>query len=675
MNGRSRAENEAVWSSRTILSALRDWFGRTIARKLLLAFFSVFLLTYLATALVVLSAVRTAVTKAELDTLEQLAHLKLNNLDTRFEQLATDLRAWSKLDVMNDLASGDVDKRVERALQSLKSDYALNGDLYAFDANGILLASTKPLQGAVVLPPVWLPHGQLSFIDKHVNPFGGEDVVALSAPVTSTFSPGFQLGTLVLAYPWSEVRGALADDTVLLRRQTSPALLESTLRNGASAGLLTALADREGWVQIGQQTYLANNDWKKGGLIKDWQVVVLREPYALSHTLNSVALQLAGLCLILAFPLTLAIRWLARRLTTPLHDLTEFVAGITSTGDLSRRLAPSSQDEIGTLASAFNHMAVRLESAAEERERFVHELEVFAEELENKVRGRTQELTASNAELTQALDNLKAAQSQLIHQEKMASLGQLVAGVAHELNNPIGFIYANFPHLEEYARTLLTLLDELRSLPMPEDARQQMEARLAEADLEFLREDLLKIIRSGQSGATRVKEIISSLRSFSRLDEAVLKDARLEDGLDDTLALLHHHYKKRIAIVKDYHLNVPVLCRPGQLNQVFMNIIYNAIQAIPDTGTISVNTHQDNGWAVVTVSDSGKGIKPDDLSRIFDPFFTTKKVGEGTGLGLSISYGIVEKHGGRIEVASEPGHGTTFTIYLPLSQDMPDTAA
>ena len=653
---------------------IRGWLGRTIARKLLLAFFSVFLLTYLATALVVLSAVHSAVTKAELDTLAQLAHLKLNSLVARFEHLATDLRAWSKLDVMNDLASGDVDKRVERALQAMKSDYALKGDLYAFDAAGRLLASTKAGSSGVVLPPMWQPGGHLSFVDKHVNPFGGGEIVALTAPVISSFSPTFRLGTLVLTYPWSGLSDALADDTVLLHRQATPVLLESTLHHVVSPDFLLTLADRVGWVKVADQEHLVNNAWNKSGLIADWQVVVLREPDSISNTLNSVALQLVGLCLVLTFPLTFAILWLARRLTSPLRDLTEFVAHITETGDLSRRLAPSSKDEIGELTFSFNQMVMRLKGASEERERFVHELEVFSEELENKVRERTHALTSANAELTLALENLKSAQSQLIHQEKMASLGQLVAGVAHELNNPVGFIYANFPHLEEYARTLLKLIDEARSLPMPEDARRQLEARLADEDLEFLREDLLKIIRSGKSGAARVKEIISSLRSFSRLDEAVLKDARLEDGLDDTLALLHHHYKKRIAIVNDYHLNIPVLCRPGQLNQVFMNIIYNAIQATPDTGSICVNTHRENEWAVVAISDSGKGIEPEVLNRIFDPFFTTKKVGEGTGLGLSISYGIVESHGGRIEVESELGRGTTFTIYLPLAWKAPDSA-
>ena len=661
--------NGSFQAAQQLLVKALDWSARTIVRKLLLAFFLVFLITYLATALVVLTAVRSAVTKAELDTVAQLAQLKLNNLDLRLAQLSTDLHAWSQLDVMNDLASGDIDKRVERALLNMKSDYSLQGELYAFDARGHLLAGTRVQHGALMLPPVWQAKGKLSFIDKHASPFGEGNIVALSVPVISSFLPGFQLGTLVLAYPWSEVSGGLGNDAVLLRHQNRPVLLESSFHHSASVKLL---ADRAGWVELDGEQYLVNHAEKKGGLVANWQVVVLRSPESLSHTLNLVAFQLVILCLLLAFPLTLTIRWLANRLTAPVRDLTEFVTGITKTDDLSKRLTPSSQDEIGMLASAFNHMTARMELASMERERFVQELEVSAEELEGKVHDRTQQLTASNEDLTRALENLKAVQSQLVHQEKMASLGQLVAGVAHELNNPIGFIYANFPHLEEYANTLIALLDEMRSLPLPDDLRQQMEARLADADLDFLRRDLLKIIRSGQSGATRVKEIISSLRSFSRLDEAVVKAVRLEEGLDDTLALLHHHYKKRIEIVRDYQLNTAVLCRPGQLNQVFMNIIYNAIQATPDSGIIHVKTYRDNDWAVVAISDNGKGIEPEILGRIFDPFFTTKKVGEGTGLGLSISYGIVESHGGRIEVVSELDHGTTFTIYLPISAAMAD---
>ncbi|MDD5298007.1 MAG: ATP-binding protein [Rhodocyclaceae bacterium] len=661
-----------LWSSGRRAERIRHWFTHTISRRLLGAFFLVFLTTYLATALVVLSATRAAVTEAELGTLAQLAHLKLNNLNARFLQLATDLHAWSKLDVMNDLASGDVDKRVARTLENLKGDYSLQGDLYAFNFAGQLVASSDRRQAAATLPDIWRPKGQLSFVDKHPSPLGGGDVVVLSAPITSAFSAGYPLGNLVLVVPWAEVRGALADQAVLLRRQENPVLLASSLANTADVLAGLTHADRDGWVQIDGKRYLANSAQNVTGLASGWEVIALRESASLDHTLRVVALQLAGLCALLAIPLTLAILWLAQRLTAPLRELTRFVSSITETGDLSRRVSLPSHDEIGTLATAFNHMTTRLDGAARERERFVRELETSAEELEDKVQARTRELTAANTELTHTLEELKAAESQLIQQEKMASLGQLVAGVAHELNNPIGFIYANFPHLDEYSQTLISLVDELRGLPLAEEDREKLEARLEEADLEFLRQDMPKIIRSGQSGALRVKEIISSLRSFSRLDEAVEKPARLEEGLDDTLALLQHQIRKRIQVVRDYRLNVSLPCHPGQLNQVFMNILYNAIQAIEGTGTITVSTRREADWAVVAISDTGRGIPAEILNRIFDPFFTTKKVGEGTGLGLSISYGIIEKHGGRISVDSEVGQGTTFTLSIPLKQAAPD---
>jgi signal transduction histidine kinase len=241
--------------------------------------------------------------------------------------------------------------------------------------------------------------------------------------------------------------------------------------------------------------------------------------------------------------------------------------------------------------------------------------------------------------------------------------------VAHELNNPIGFIYANFPHLEEYVLSLLTLLDELRSLPMPEDTQKRMGVLYAAADLEFLREDLLRIIKSGKSGATRIREIVSSLRSFSHLGEAEVKSARLESGIDDTLALLQNQVKgSNINVVRDYHLNVSVLCRPGQLNQVFMNILSNAIQAIGENGTITINTRREDEWAIVQITDTGRGMPPEVISHIFNPFFTTKAVGEGTGLGLSISHGIIQDHGGKIAVDSEVGRGTTFTLRIPFKQ-------
>lgn len=358
------SENPAAAES-TRGGGVLDWFARTISRKLLAAFFLVFLATYFATALVVQGAVRGAVTQAELRTLDQLAHLKLGNLESRFGAFATNLRAWSKLDVMNDLASGDVDKRVERALEGLKADYSLAGELYAFDAAGRLVASSSPRQGQASLPAIWKAGKELSFIDKHVNPFRNSAAVALSIPVTSAFAANFQLGTLVLAYPWSQVHEALADQAVLIRRQAAPVLLDSTVAAAPAADLPAALAaiTADGWVRIGDKRYLANGAQSSGGLLPDWQVIVVKEPTSLSRTLDSVALKLAALCAVLAVPLTLAIRWLARRLSAPLRDLTRVVVGITETGDLSRRVALSSRDETGTLATAFNLMAERLEGA------------------------------------------------------------------------------------------------------------------------------------------------------------------------------------------------------------------------------------------------------------------------------------------------------------------------
>ncbi len=363
----------------------RNWFGRSIARKLLLAFFSIFIVTYFVTALVVQSSVRTAVTDSELATLSQLAHLKLGSLNTRFEQLATDLRAWAKLDVMNDLASGDVDKRVESTLENLKKDYALIGDIYAFNAAGHLVASSGRQYRTAMLPDVWKPHGKINFVNKHTDPLDGEEIVAMVVPVMATFSANYQLGTLVMAYHWGEVSAALSDQALLLYHQDLSAppesapntsapdkplsglahhdvLLASTLGTPVPNEALSDLAHHEGWVQVGNKQYLVNSAAEKTGLLSGWEVVMLRDPGSLYKTVNVVILKLAILGLIMLLPIIFAIRWLAGRLTAPLRELTQFVSEITGTHDLSNRLELHSNDEIGVLATDFNRMTARLES-------------------------------------------------------------------------------------------------------------------------------------------------------------------------------------------------------------------------------------------------------------------------------------------------------------------------
>ena len=287
-------------------------------------------------------------------------------------------------------------------------------------------------------------------------------------------------------------------------------------------------------------------------------------------------------------------------------------------------------------------------------------------------------------QLEVALENLKQAQSQLIQTEKMSSLGRMVAGIAHEINNPVTFIYGNLDHLKQYYSDLTGLIALYQQhFPTPPPAIvQHMEA----IELDYLLEDLDHVLRSVEVGSVRIKDIITSLRRFSRLDEAEKKAVDIHEGIDSTLLILQPHFKAmsnffEIQIVKEYgHLPL-VECYPSQLNQVFMNLIDNAIDALNhQTETagcqqidvlpcIKIRTQTNHNQVVIAISDNGPGIPKANQARLFDPFFTTKPVGEGTGLGLSISHKIVtERHGGCLTVLSTPGNGTEFRVAIPLHQ-------
>jgi signal transduction histidine kinase len=571
---------------------------------------------------------------------------------------------------MNDLISGDVDRRIARTLADLKKEYGIEGEIYAFDAQDNLVASSSANAMTASLPPIWLSPGKdVAFIDKHVDPLAQGQVVALTVGMSARFGAGFKIGTLIVTLPWKTVEKMLdsGDQRILLYRDEPPMFLYAS-HAGASmnAADILMLANRPAEPVISSTRYVAGYSQLYSALLKDWHIAALKEASVADQPIRTVAFELLILGLILSLPIVLAIRWLSRRLTDPIESLTRVVGSVTGSGDLSARVEIQSMDELGTLAQAFNGMAENLQRISREREMFVTALEQLNVTLEQRVQERTSALEYTNTELSQAIDHLKAAQIQLVQSEKMASLGQLVAGVAHELNNPISFIYANFPHLEEHAAALLGLIEEMRKLPMDQAHSIAIEKKIAQIDLEYLREDIVKIIRSGKSGAARIKEIVSSLRSFSRLDEADWKSVVLEDGIDDTLSILQHHIKNRVEVIKDYQLKTPVLCRAGQINQVFMNVLYNAIQAIEGNGTIWISTRQEGEFAAIAIRDSGKGVPAELIGKIFDPFFTTKRVGEGTGLGLSISYGIVEKHGGHMEVSSAVGKGSTFTIYIRM---------
>jgi two-component system, NtrC family, sensor kinase len=317
--------------------------------------------------------------------------------------------------------------------------------------------------------------------------------------------------------------------------------------------------------------------------------------------------------------------------------------------------------------------------------------------LEQQVIDRTQDLQ-------NALNNLKQMQMQMVQSEKMSALGQLVAGVAHEINNPVGCIYGNVEPARRYVQDLLTLVDLL--LAENPDPSPDVTDFLEEIDFDFLRQDVLNLLGSMKLGADRIREIVRSLRNFSRLDDAVKKPADIHAGLESTLMILQHRLKAKperdaIVVTRNYGDLPKVVCYGSQLNQVFMNLLGNAIDAIdevlsnpasrslenrtlankngeatpgetpPETGQIVITTHCSGSWVIIQIEDNGRGVSPEAINRLFDPFFTTKPVDRGTGLGLSISHHIiVEQHGGTIDYQSctnlNSAHGTCFTIHLPL---------
>lgn len=289
-------------------------------------------------------------------------------------------------------------------------------------------------------------------------------------------------------------------------------------------------------------------------------------------------------------------------------------------------------------------------------------------------------LNAEQIKQKALIEQLESAQGQLLQSEKMASVGQLAAGVAHEINNPIGYVYSNLNSLEKYVQEVFSLVDvyALAESVIADDAlRTRITTLKTQLDVEFLKEDVQALMRESKEGIGRVKKIVQDLKDFSHVDASEEWNfANLQAGIDSTLNIVNNEIKYKADVIKEYGNIAEVECLVSQLNQVFMNLLVNAAQAIEERGTITVRTGKQSDAEVwIEVSDTGKGIAAENIKRIFDPFFTTKPVGKGTGLGLSLSYGIVQKHHGRIEVHSELGVGTTFRVYLPVQQPGPELAA
>ncbi len=393
------------------------------------------------------------------------------------------------------------------------------------------------------------------------------------------------------------------------------------------------------------------------------------------------AVRIAGLGLMLSAIFSYVLgTLLSRRL-----ELLRIGAEKIASGDYTGNLPEKGRDEIAQVTRAFNTMAIQLRSAMAASRKYENNLKTLNAELEQRVTRRTTQLQSANDELQQVaetlqqerdeqkilIQKLQAAQNLLLQSEKMASVGQLAAGVAHEINNPVGYISSNIDSLNLHIKDLFRVLEAYERLE--EQVRNEPGLAVVcaikdEVDLTYLKQDIVELIGESQEGIMRVKQIVQDLKYFSHADESDWQWADLHKGLDSTLNVASSEIKYKADVIKEYGDIPPVECIPSQLNQVFMNLLVNAAHAIEERGVITIRTGCEDNQVRVSISDTGKGIPEAILNRIFDPFFTTKPVGQGTGLGLSLSYGIIEKHGGRIDVHSEEGQGTTFTIRVPVEQ-------
>jgi len=370
-----------------------------------------------------------------------------------------------------------------------------------------------------------------------------------------------------------------------------------------------------------------------------------------SHFAFSVIILSEMVAIVLTIFLGLYLSFL---ISHPIQKLTHLARKISNGEAVETMLTISSPDEVGILSDAFQTML-------------------------SNIATKTRSLEELNIRLEKALEERKRLETQLIQAQKMESIGQLAAGVAHEINNPVGFVMSNLGTLATYTQIfnqLFTayqqLTENLRKQPHSPDISKKLsdiETLIQEEDLPFILNDVKSLLQESKDGTFRVQEIVKNLKSFARLDESSYKEANIHDGLESTLKVIWNELKDKCTVIKSYGDIPNIYCNPGQLNQVFMNLLINAAQAIQEKGEITITTVSTQKSIIITMSDNGSGISPETLDKIFDPFFTTKPVGKGTGLGLAISHGIIHEHHGSIEVESTVGKGTCFTIQLPLQVD------
>ena len=446
----------------------------------------------------------------------------------------------------------------------------------------------------------------------------------------------------------------------------------------ASAGLINL--QLQGRDKLVSYSPIPDTGWGLA-LVVD-EEVIFSEANALQKRFEQVGLwMLAGLVLFyLIFFLWLYRKalGLSRHLAAPMQTLVTMIEAIGA-GDYRQIGRYFEVKEIQQTSDGLVAMGEKLENSNRRLKTLTETLEKLNADLERRVSERTaaleranEQLEADKAEQARLYEKLRDTQAQLVQTEKLASLGQLAAGVAHEINNPLSFINSNVICLKDYAESIVEMIDKFEQAVADTDLKEELERQKEAYQFDFIYEELPDLINDSIEGVRRVRKIVENLREFSHSGNTAWQQASLNDCVHSTLTIAFNEIKYKAELKEELGELPNIYCIPSQLNQVILNLLINAAQAIEERGQITIRTFAENEGVVLEIADTGKGMPAGIKSKIFDPFFTTKGIGEGTGLGLSISYGIVQAHNGTIEVESIEGEGTCFKIWLPLTQDDAD---
>lgn len=592
---------------------------RNIPRRILVALLSIYVVTYIATALVVYSSVRASILESQAVGLNQLADAKYGQLANVVSAMATNVTAWSKLDVMNDLVSGDIDKRVSHELEELKILYNLSGDIYAFNSHGKLIASSRGGLDGRTIPPQWRQHeARLIIVDKGTDPMSGGDIVAFEIPVFARFDAKLRIGTLVVTDPWSSVEALLFGQdsgTMLLEDGNPPRILAANPPD---------IVDRVGSDPPHADTAETNSGFVIGrslprsGLIANWQVMTIQDVGDATRALRKVALELALLGVCLGVPIVFFGRWLSRKLTAPIGDLTRVIGEIADTDRLDARAPVPPSEELGTLARSFNRMTDNLERATQERERVLKALAALNRTLESKIAARTGQLEAA-----------------------IRSQRRLISDISHEIKSPL-------------ARLSMALGLARRA---PETDRSRQFDRI-EREIEFisaLASELLTLARVEGDGPPPEFSELDILAVMTQItsDAAFEKPERADDI---------NFRKPGYAVY--------LFGNKQLLHRAIENVVRNALfYTVPGTPVTIEVARTGKDRVAITVSDCGPGVPETALAHLFEPFYRVDEARAratgGAGIGLTICRRVIQLHGGTIRARHNQPHGLIVEIELP----------